>query len=174
MEFFLEAKGFVIIPFTILGIILFKLSNYFGWDLEFNNFVDKYKILTDNYYIKFFDNDTYKEFLVFKSFALKSESKKLVHRYIPKCGTIIYHIYFCWFFGKQPFILLTRTNYDNNISYIYENMEMLRRKSYGLDEDDLGELVKKNVFNKSSNESLKIISEKIKEEKNKIINYYKS
>lgn len=173
MEFFLETIGFIIIPFTILGIILFKLSNYFGWDLNFNNFVDKYKILTDNYYIKFFDNDIYQEFLVFKSFALKSESKKLVHRYIPKCGTIRYYIYFCWFFGKQPFILITRTNYDNNISYIYENMEMLRRKSYGLDEDDLGELVKKNIFNKSSNESLKIISEKIKEEKNKIINYYK-
>lgn len=171
---FLETIVIIIIPFTILGIILFKLSNYFGWDLNFNNFVDKYKILTDNYYIKFFDNDTYQEFLIFKSFALKSESKKLVHRYIPKCGTIRYYIYFCWFFGKQPFILITRTNYDNNISYIYENMEMLRRKSYGLDEDDLGELVKKNVFNKSSNESLKIISEKIKEEKNKIINYYKS
>ena len=166
---------FIFITCLIISIsfLLFKLNNYFGWDIFYKNYglLSFNDIINDDTNKSYFNKEMEEEFNIFKNICNKT-NEKLIHYYRVSS---IRKMYFCYNGSNKIFLLYQLSHYivkDKTIHFINENMDVLSRKECAIDNDDFEYLLTQNAIKTNIINKTEIVSKLIKQEKENLKNNF--
>ena len=160
--------SFILCILIAVGFICFKICKYFGADISYEdyNILSISDIIDNNNFKSHFTNEMENEYNIFKNICNRT-NEKLIHHYKVNSN---FKMYFCYNGKNKISVLCQKHSYLTKecvLSFINDNMNVLARKSCAIDDDMIEHLLTQNRIKTNIIKKTEIISNLIKEEKEK-------